>query len=170
MGLVELGRQTGLSASFLSQLETGRIVPTLRNLSRIALVFRTELSVFFAEESETVFRMSRAKDRIRLEFGEKAATFLISDSLSQLVPDGHIVPCIAEFLPGVEGAAFHPRIFPGLELVYVIDGPLMLSTTNKTELLHSEDNAWIDGGTGRWYRCHGEKPAKALIITFALQS
>ena len=28
MGLVELGRHTGLSASFLSQLETGRVVPT----------------------------------------------------------------------------------------------------------------------------------------------
>ncbi len=34
MGLVELGRHTGLSASFLSQLETGRVVPTLRNLAR----------------------------------------------------------------------------------------------------------------------------------------
>ena len=31
MGLVELGSKTGLSASFLSQLETGRVVPTLRN-------------------------------------------------------------------------------------------------------------------------------------------
>ena len=38
MGLVELGRHTGLSASFLSQLETGRVVPTLRNLARIAMV------------------------------------------------------------------------------------------------------------------------------------
>ena len=38
MGLVDLGRHTGLSASFLSQLETGRVVPTLRNLARIAMV------------------------------------------------------------------------------------------------------------------------------------
>jgi ribosome-binding protein aMBF1 (putative translation factor) len=28
MGLVDLGKKTGLSASFLSQLETGRVVPT----------------------------------------------------------------------------------------------------------------------------------------------
>jgi DNA-binding XRE family transcriptional regulator len=40
MGLVELGRHTGLSASFLSQLETGRVVPTLRNLARVAMVFQ----------------------------------------------------------------------------------------------------------------------------------
>ena len=43
MGLVELGRHTGLSASFLSQLETGRVVPTLRNLARIAMVFSKAL-------------------------------------------------------------------------------------------------------------------------------
>ena len=46
MGLVELGRHTGLSASFLSQLETGRVVPTLRNLARIAMVFSKDMSYF----------------------------------------------------------------------------------------------------------------------------
>jgi len=43
MGLVELGKHTGLSASFLSQLETGRVVPTLRNLARIAMVFSKDM-------------------------------------------------------------------------------------------------------------------------------
>jgi transcriptional regulator with XRE-family HTH domain len=166
MGLAELGKEVGLSASFLSQLENGRVIPTLRNLSRIALVFKKELAYFFREENDKVFRVSRGKDRIRLVVGE----FLLSDSMSVLVPDRHIVPCIADFLPGIEGAAFHPQIFPGLELVYVIDGSLTLSTEGKTELLHSEDSAWIDGSTSRQYRCHEDKPAKALIVTFALQS
>jgi transcriptional regulator with XRE-family HTH domain len=166
MGLAELGKEVGLSASFLSQLENGRVIPTLRNLSRIALVFKKELSYFFREENDKVFRVSRGKDRIRLVVGE----FLLSDSMSVLVPDRHIVPCIADFLPGIEGAAFHPQIFPGLELVYVIDGSLTLSTEEKTELLQSEDSAWIDGSTSRQYRCHEDKPARALIVTFTLQS
>jgi transcriptional regulator with XRE-family HTH domain len=166
MGLAELGKEVGLSASFLSQLENGRVIPTLRNLSRIALVFKKELAYFFREENDKVFRVSRGKDRIRLVVGE----FLLSDSMSVLVPDRHIVPCIADFLPGIEGAAFHPQIFPGLELVYVIDGSLMLSTGDKTELLQGEDSAWIDGSTSRQYRCHEDKPARALIVTFALQS
>jgi transcriptional regulator with XRE-family HTH domain len=166
MGLAELGKEVGLSASFLSQLENGRVVPTLRNLSRIALVFKKELSYFFREENDKVFRVSRGKDRIRLVVGE----FLLSDSMSVLVPDRHIVPCIADFLPGIEGAAFHPQMFPGLELVYVIDGSLTLSTEEKTELLQSEDSAWIDGSTSRQYRCHEDKPARALIVTFTLQS
>ena len=166
MGLAELGKEVGLSASFLSQLENGRVIPTLRNLSRIALVFKKELAYFFREENDKVFRVSRGKDRIRLVVGE----FLLSDSMSVLVPDRHIVPCIADFLPGIEGAAFHPQMFPGLELVYVIDGSLTLSTEEKTELLQSEDSAWIDGSTSRQYRCHEDKPARALIVTFTLQS
>jgi transcriptional regulator with XRE-family HTH domain len=169
MGLVELGRQVGLSASFLSQLETGRVIPTLKNLARIALVFKKDLSYFVSEENETVFRISRSKDRIRLLVGEDKTPFLISDSMSVLVPDRNVVPCIAEFLPGVEDAAFHPQIFAGLELVYVIDGSLDLLADPRTELLQAQDSAWIDGSAKRLYRCHDDKPAKALIVTFALQ-
>src|SRR5246500_24227 len=66
MGLVELGKHTGLSASFLSQLETGRVVPTLRNLARIAMVFSKDLSYFFEAEPVSVFRVHRKHDRVRL--------------------------------------------------------------------------------------------------------
>src|SRR5260221_8224721 len=66
MGLVELGKHTGLSASFLSQLETGRVVPTLRNLARIAMVFSKDLSYFFESEPTAMFRIHKQKDRVRL--------------------------------------------------------------------------------------------------------
>jgi transcriptional regulator with XRE-family HTH domain len=170
MGLVELGQQVGLSASFLSQLETGRVVPTLRNLARIALVFKKDFSYFLSEETDAIFRVSRAKDRIRLPVGEKADPFLLSESMSVLAPDRNVVPCIAHFLPGVEGGAFHPPSTPGLEMVYVMQGPLVLWTDSRTEVLETEDSVWIDRSTNRLYRCHENKPARALIITFALQT
>src|SRR6476619_7552815 len=66
MGLVELGKHTGLSASFLSQLETGRVIPTLRNLARIAMVFSKDLSFFFESEPVSLFRVHRKHDRMRL--------------------------------------------------------------------------------------------------------
>ncbi len=170
MGLVELGQQVGLSASFLSQLETGRVVPTLRNLARIALVFKKDFSYFLSDETDAIFRVSRAKDRIRLPVGEKEDPFLLSESMSVLIPDRNVVPCIAHFLPGVEGGAFRPPPAAGLELTYVIQGPLVLWTEHRTELLETEDSVWIDRNTNRLYRCHDDKPARALIITFSLQS
>jgi transcriptional regulator with XRE-family HTH domain len=169
LGLVELGQQVGLSPSFLSQLETGRVTPTLRNLARIALVFKKELSYFFHEDSQSLFRVSRNKDRIRLQVGEKSAPVLIADSMSVLVPDRHIVPCIAEFLPG-GATAFHPSAFAGLEMIYAIDGSLTITADNRTEVLEAQDSVWIDGQSKRTYCTNEDRPVKALIVSFAQQS
>src|ERR1035441_1169290 len=87
MGLVELGRHTGLSASFLSQLETGRVVPTLRNLARIAMVFSKDLSYFFDPEPQTLFRVHRAKERVRLPQTGVDDPAYFFESLGYLVPD-----------------------------------------------------------------------------------
>jgi transcriptional regulator with XRE-family HTH domain len=170
MGLVELGRQTALSASFLSQLETGRVVPTLRNLARIAMVFGKDFTYFFREENVNTFHISRGKNRIRLPLGKKDNPFLISENLSALIPDRSVVPCIAEFLPGIEGAAFDPPIFEGLELVFVIDGSLTLSAGTEKQRLRASDSAWIEGTVKRQYECHGDAGARALIITFPKHS
>jgi transcriptional regulator with XRE-family HTH domain len=91
MGLVELGRLSGLSASFLSQLETGRVVPTIRNLARIALVFEKDLSCFFSVEKKVTFRRLSKSDRIPITRKQKNSRF-VSQSLSALIPDRHMVP------------------------------------------------------------------------------
>ena len=92
MGLVELGKHTGLSASFLSQLETGRVVPTLRNLARIAMVFSKDLSYFFETEPNSIFRVHRRKDRVRLpQTGVEEPSYYF-ESLGYMVPDRHMDP------------------------------------------------------------------------------
>src|SRR5246500_5604461 len=99
MGLVELGKHTGLSASFLSQLETGRVVPTLRNLARIAMVFSKDLSYFFESEPHTVFRVHKKSERVRLpQTGVDDPTYYF-ESLGYMVPDRHLDPYYAEFVP-----------------------------------------------------------------------
>src|SRR5579863_3808022 len=112
MGLVELGKHTGLSASFLSQLETGRVVPTLRNLARIAMVFSKDLSYFFETEPQAMFRVHRRKERVRLpQTGVESPTYFF-ESLGYMVPDRHMDPYFAEFIPlgqsGEPKAHLHP--------------------------------------------------------------
>src|SRR5271168_4023087 len=113
MGLVELGRHTGLSASFLSQLETGRVVPTLRNLARIAMVFSKDLSHFFESEPTAIFRVHRQKDRVRLpQTGVEPPTYTF-ESLGFMVPDRHMDPYFAEFLPQEGNAEPKAHMHPG---------------------------------------------------------
>lgn len=52
MGLVELGRHSGLSAALLSKVETGKLIPPLPTLLRIAMVFSVGLGHFFADDQE----------------------------------------------------------------------------------------------------------------------
>ena len=99
MGLVELGQHTGLSASFLSQLETGRVVPTLRNLARISMVFSKDLSYFFDPEPQTLFRVHRRRDRVRLPQSGVDDPSYYFESLAYMVPDRQLDPYFAEFLP-----------------------------------------------------------------------
>src|SRR5881296_3926142 len=67
LGLVELGKHTGLSAALLSKLERGKLFPTLPTLLRIAMVFGVGLDYFFIEsEDRPLVAVTRKKDRLRL--------------------------------------------------------------------------------------------------------
>jgi transcriptional regulator with XRE-family HTH domain len=165
MGLVELGRHTGLSASFLSQLETGRVVPTLRNLARIAMVFSKDLSYFFESEPVAIFRVHRKKDRVRMpQTGAEPPTYTF-ESLGYMVPDRYMDPYFAEFLP------LPPQVEPkahqhaGFEFLYVLGGELVVRHSEQEATLGAGDAVYFDSGTPHSYRCAGSKPAEALIVT-----
>src|SRR5580693_5205428 len=67
MGLVELGKHTGLSAALLSKLERGKLFPTLPTLLRIAMVFGVGLDYFFSDERKRrVVGVVRREERVRL--------------------------------------------------------------------------------------------------------
>ena len=165
MGLVELGRLSGLSASFLSQLETGRVIPTIRNLARIALVFEKDLACFFTLEKHVSFRRLSRNERIPITKKQKQNARFISQSLGSLIPDRHIVPCLAEFLPNGEESEFTPKVFRGTEFVYVLEGMLEIALPNERHSLETGDVVWIDASTTRQYVCHGDQMARALIVT-----
>jgi len=165
MGLVELGRHTGLSASFLSQLETGRVVPTLRNLSRIAMVFSKDLSYFFETEPQALFRIHRRKERVRLpQTGVEVPAYFF-ESLGYMVPDRQMDPYFAEFVPLTKGQEPKAHKHPGAEFLYVLEGELELRHGDRACTLEVGDAAYFDAGTPHSYQCAGKKPAEAIIVT-----
>jgi len=173
MGLVELGRQTGLSASFLSQLETGRVVPTLRNLARVAMVFSKDLSYFFESDPQPLFRVHHRRDRVRLPQSGSDHPSYFFESLGFLVPDRHMDPYYAQFLPLAseeeKTEATRTHVHPGYEFLYVLDGKLELVVGEKNSENHATlepgDAVYFDSGAPHSYLCAGDKPASALIVT-----
>lgn len=165
MGLVELGKHTGLSASFLSQLETGRVVPTLRNLARIAMVFNKDLSFFFESEPVSLFRVHRKSDRVRLpQTGVDDPTYFF-ESIGYMVPDRQLDPYYAEFLPLKKTQEIRPHVHPGFEFLYVLDGELEVRHADSVQVLNAGDGVYFDASTPHSYRCVGKTAATAIIVT-----
>ena len=165
MGLVELGRHTGLSASFLSQLETGRVVPTLRNLARIAMVFSKDLSYFFEPEPRTLFRVHRREERVRLpQTGVDDPSYFF-ESLGYHVPDRQLDPYFAEFLPLKEGRVPRAHQHTGCEFLYLLSGTLDVRHGELTHRVEAGDAIYFDANTVHSYLCTGKTPATAVIVT-----
>jgi transcriptional regulator with XRE-family HTH domain len=162
MGLVELGRHTGLSASFLSQLETGRVVPTLRNLARVAMVFSKDLNYFFEPEPRTLFRIHRLKDRVRLPQSGVQDPSYYFESLGYLVPDRQLDPYFAEFLPA-KHARSHQHF--GCEFLFMLSGTLTLHHGNDVHSVEQGDAIYFDAATTHSYECGGPDTATAIIVT-----
>jgi len=165
MGLVDLGRHTGLSASFLSQLETGRVVPTLRNLARIAMVFSKDLSYFFDPEPDTLFRVHRGKQRVRLPQSGVADPSYFFESLGYLVPDRLLDPYFAEFLPKKRDREPRAHQHVGCEFLYLLTGQLAVQHGEVTHHIEAGDAIYFDANTVHSYVCMGDSPATALIVT-----
>ena len=165
MGLVELGRHTGLSASFLSQLETGRVVPTLRNLARIAMVFSKDLSYFFEPEPQAMLRIHRAKDRVRKPQTGADDPDYFFESLGYLVPERGLNPYFAEFLPVKPGREARAHQHAGCEFLYLLSGEMDLRHGDVTHHLESGDAVYFDATTTHTYMCASEQPAHAVIVT-----
>lgn len=165
MGLVELGRYTGLSASFLSQLETGRVVPTLRNLARLAMVFSKDLSYFFEPERPELFRIIRADERTRLPQTGADEPGYFFESLGHVPMEQPITPYFAEFLPGNGRRAPRSHQHPGAEFLYMLTGQLQISHGGASTTVEEGDAVYFNSSATHSYERMGEETCTALILT-----
>jgi transcriptional regulator with XRE-family HTH domain len=165
MGLVELGRHTGLSASFLSQLETGRVVPTLRNLARIAMVFSKDMSYFFEPERPELFKIIRSSDRQRLPQTGVEEPGYYFESLGQVPAEQTITPYVTEFLPSSEKRVTRSHRHSGNEFLYMLSGCLKLEHDNQTDLLGEGDAVFFNAEAVHSYERVGDNNCTALLLT-----
>ncbi len=167
MGLVELGKHTGLSAALLSKLERGKLFPTLPTLLRIALVFSVGLEYFFREERRNSVALIRRSERQR--FPDKPATNDISyffESLDFAATERKLNAYYADFQPiAPEKARVH--FHPGIEFLYLISGELALKIGTEEYQLQEGDSIYFDSSIPHSYRGTGKQKSDGLVVTTA---
>ena len=166
IGLVELGRHTGLSPAMLSKIERGQMFPTLPTLLRIALVFSVGLDFFFSGSREKpVVAVVRHKERLRFpeKPGVRDATYEF-ESLDYPAVERRLNGYYVEFLATApEKVRLHQH--PGGEFIYVLGGTLCVQIAGEEHTLEARDSMYFDSANPHGYRRSGAKGCTAIVVT-----
>jgi transcriptional regulator with XRE-family HTH domain len=166
LGLVELGKHTGLSAALLSKLERGKLFPTLPTLLRISLVFGVGLEYFFNDERKRrVVGIVRREERVR--FPERPGVQDVPyyfECLDFRATERKLSAFLADF-QDVPAEKAKPHQHAGIEFLYVLKGSLTLKIGSEEFMLEAEDSIYFDSAVQHSYRRRGAKACTGVIIT-----
>jgi transcriptional regulator with XRE-family HTH domain len=166
MGLVELGKHTGLSAALLSKLERGKLFPTLPTLLRTAMVFGVGLDYFFTDERKRrVVGVVRRDERVR--FPERPGAHDVPyyfECLDYRATERKLSAFLADFqeLPAEK---VKPHQHAGVEFLYLLKGSLALKIGSDEYVLEAEDAIYFDSAVQHSYRRRGAKACTGVIVT-----
>lgn len=166
IALTDLGKHTGLSASMLSQLENGKLVPTLPTLARIAMVFDVGLEHFFTDKrSRRIFSIVRAEDRLRFpENSESPLPGYFFEVLAFGAPHKNLSAYLAEFpKAGCDEVKEHAH--EGAEFIHVLEGSLAIHYQAERHLLRAGDSVYFDASEAHSYCGQSDTTCKAIVIT-----
>ena len=168
IGLVDLGKHTGLSPALLSKIERGRLFPTLPTLLRVALVFGVGLDYFFAgARDKPLVAVTRKSQRVDLPErpGAREAAYRFA-SLDYPATERRFNCYYAEFLP-VEPEKLRPHEHAGVEFLYVIQGTLSVHMNVEEHVLEAGDAIYFDATVPHAYRRSGGRLCSAVVVTAA---
>ena len=165
IGLADLSKHTGLSPSMLSQLENGRMVPTLPTLSRIAMVFDVGLDHFFDGKSHGLISIVRASDRLRFpERSDAENPMYYFECLAFATQSKGMQAYLADF-PTRAVPDFIEHSHEGAEFLFIIEGQLQLRFQGHDYELNSGDSVYLESIESHGYRALSEGGARAVVVT-----
>ena len=166
IGLVDLGKHTGLSPALLSKIERGRLFPTLPTLLRIALVFGVGLEYFFAGAREKpLVAVTRKRERVELPErpGTRETAYRFA-SLDYAASERRFNCYSAEFFP-VAPDKLRSHDHAGVEFIYVIQGMLSVHMNGEEHVLGAGDAIYFDATVPHSYRRSGGRLCSAVVVT-----
>jgi quercetin dioxygenase-like cupin family protein len=150
----------------LSQLENGKLIPTLPTLARIAMVFDVGLEHFFSEKgNRRTFSVVRAEDRLRFpERPDSAIPGYFFEVLSFGAPDKSLNAYLAEF-PFRHRREAQEHSHDGSEFIHVLQGVLAINYQSEEHVLYAGDSVYFDASEAHSYYGQSDTPTTGIVIT-----
>ena len=179
--LEQLANDTGLSKSFLSQVERGQAEPSVASLKKLALRFRMSIVDLFdgyepedvpteADEGAPTAAGGRSYvEDIKLVRSDQRKKFTLPGShieYEMITPDlqRQMQILYLQFDPGEslgDGTIADPR---GEKCFVVLRGPVEYRLGDETFTLHAGDSVYFPAKTPQYWRGIGTEHIEALVI------
>ncbi len=159
----QLAEKAELTPSMVSQIESGRLTPSLHTLGRIAAALGVPIATLFDGQPAGSIIVSRKKDYPVVSFdGSSERWAVLGAGLFQ----GKIRAVVSTLGPRERGVTTEKVIIkPGqMKLFYVLEGKVALHYNGDRHVLEPGDSALLDGGTPHGWENLGSKPARTLWV------
>jgi transcriptional regulator with XRE-family HTH domain len=159
----QLAEKAELTPSMVSQIESGRLTPSLHTLGRIAAALGVPIGSLFDGQPPGRLHVTRRREYPVVSFDGTSETWAI---LGAGLFQGKIRAVVSTLGPRASGVETEKVVIgPGqMKLFYVIEGKVALHYNGERHALETGDSAYLDGGTPHRWENVGTKTAKALWV------
>jgi transcriptional regulator with XRE-family HTH domain len=159
----QLAEKADLTPSMVSQIESGRLTPSLHTLGKIASALGVSIASLFDGHPAGSVVVSRKADYPVVSFdGSSEQWAVLGAGLFQ----GKIRAVVSTLGPKARGVATDKVVIkPGqLKLFYVLEGRVALHYNGERHPLTTGDSALLDGGAPHCWENLGAGKARALWV------
>ena len=159
----QLAEKAGMTPSMVSQIESGRLTPSLPTLGKLAAALGVPIASLFETTRNGRLHVSRKSEYPVVSFdGTTEKWHVLGAGLFQ----GKIRAVVSTLGPRAKGVKTDKvGIDPGqMKLFYVLEGKVALHYNGEAHQLEAGDSAYLDGGTPHGWENLGPRSAKALWV------
>ncbi len=159
----QLAEKAGLTPSMLSQIESGRLTPSLHTLGKLAAALGMPIAALFESAPNGRLLVSRKTDYPVVSFDGSTEKWQV---LGAGLFEGKIRAVVSSLGPRAKGVKTDKVIIePGqMKLFYVLEGKVALHYNGEAHRLEAGDSAYLDGGTPHGWENVGPRTARALWV------
>jgi transcriptional regulator with XRE-family HTH domain len=159
----QLAERAGLTPSLVSQLESGRLTPSLRTLRQIAGALNVRTGSLLDGAPAGRLHVTRAADYPVLSFEGTTERWAVLGAGLFQGKTRAVVSTLGPRSPGVRTDKV--VIEPGqMKLLYVLSGRVVLHYNGERHALRAGDSAVLDGSVAHGWENLGARAAKALWV------
>jgi transcriptional regulator with XRE-family HTH domain len=159
----QLAEKAELTPSLVSQIESGRLTPSLNTLGRIAAALGVPIAALFDGHPAGHIQVTRRKDCPVVSFDGSSEKWTV---LGAGLFEGKIRAVVSTLEARGKGVTTDKVVIkPGqMKLFYVLDGTVGLRYNGERHTLEAGDSALLDGGLPHGWENLGTRKARVLWV------